>query len=524
MSRFFPNVSRFLTSHLSELPMIKRIPFYFAAFVAFLLSFATPAHADPAVGPAFEWRSERYQVGSATLDTSGNRMAIDTAKICAGFADMEQLYGKGNVVIHFGGSSDTLRYDQLHDAHNGGLAVSRQSFIKNQFQSACPVADLDREDSWADENRPEGWRYSWVRIEPKDGVGRKPVMPDLPADPNLRWDFLRDPAMQQVNNLCPVRITADAYARTYTISYDRCSCTDYDVVPKSAGFQVYSESAFYDAAKDSVTEQETIKDLTWTQVRMVLEDNPRYAGEVDRDGNSITATPNPDGGGLSVEFSESESSMTVQFPNRCEAKTEVDVAAAEQEVRKNFLKSYRVNGVVMASPGLEASVLGDGSSLTTHPYGTFPAEIGVEVGGLSPVAFLGTLGVGGAYDDNCNMPAAWLVQGRVGLTINRQGLIGGLIDARVQYSFAPSYSITPDDPDTAENEYAASSALGTDAVAFLVDVGPRIAFSEYGVHSGWIAPTFTAGPKLRWFDDKSGQQRVTLTGDFGATLNVGWDF
>lgn len=507
--------------------MIKNL---FQAFVALLVSvlfLVTPARAqesDSILTPL-------YGVGVAEIPASSAAQ-----EICRRWQSCEASAIDCDIVVEAATSNNEhvvrSRGTSFEFVDEAALGYARQANLVQQVQWACPASasDLDIKigTTWPHKRPSLGFRYAWATVRPAVDPA---VLAGLAADmappppvvinPDEAFDFAKLTMWDHRNNMCPTRIWVNAATHEISVSGDDCACSQNDV-SQADGYQVYSEHAedlWLSRMRDA---DATLKSATWTEMLRFLADNPRNWNEVDVNG-SAEVSSDTDGGGLGVEFHYSGSEVVVQFPDRCERKLEADLLTKAQAEAKAIIAEYTgTDFVVLGAGSLTASVLGDGSSLTTHPAGTLVAEVGIETG-TPKAAFLGTIGLGGYFDDNCDMPAAWLMQLRLGATFNRSETVGMLVDARVQYSFAPSYVINPDDPETEENEYSASSALGTNAAAFLVDIGPRFAFGR-GVHNGWIAPTLTAGPKLRWFDDNAGQQRVTLTADFGGTVNIGFDW
>ncbi len=167
-----------------------------------------------------------------------------------------------------------------------------------------------------------------------------------------------------------------------------------------------------------------------------------------------------------------------------------------------------------------------GNRVQSGPFDTVAIEAGIEAGGPRG-AFIGTVGVGGWFDDNCASTAAWLGTVRLGASINRSERIGGIIDIRGLVSYGPSVAteITPDDPNTVDNEYAETQvpAWGLNTVGGLIEAGPRFSFGN-GVHNGSIAVLGSAGPVQRWVYNPDGSLGTTVTADLGVSVMGIWAF
>ncbi len=422
------------------------------------------------------------------------------------------------------------------------LGYARQANLVQQIQTACPASasDLDIKigATWPHKKPSLSYRYAWATVRPAvDAAVLADAMADF-APPTACNDGedndddtlidLKDPGCENsqddsefnYNSKMLIHVGAALNWKLRDVADRKCPwqiVAMYD--PKSSYVYASIVSTDPSCTCDEVKPFETEKAFTAAVLEAVKPENVplTYPADIDAARTQYRATVSI----FTDEIGASWDEGNFMTYGRVTVTQEHNFCDIEMEQKR--LADYTGTDLVVIGAGsLSASVLGDGSSLSTHPAGTLVAEFGIETG-TPKAAFLGTIGLGGYFDDNCAMPAAWLMQFRLGGTFNRSEPVGMLVDARVQYSFGPSYVIYPDDPETETNEYSASSALGTNAAAFLVDIGPRFAFGR-GVKNGWIAPTLTAGPKLRWFEPTSGDQRVTLTADFGATVNIGFDW
>lgn len=481
-----------------------------------------------------DYRSEQYKLGSIEVTTAGAAMTYDTTEICSDWSACEDEHGDCDMV--FGGSRDPNRYDHrgYDNALQGGLAGGRASELQDAVNSACPAAFDDFRVGALISSKVDGYRYSWVKIQPQgpnlatlvhacndgednDGDGKVDMTDpgcESPQDDD-EWNIskrelyevsiaagrmLRDVS----NRKCPWEITA-AYDRKIgvTVSIKKtdptCTCD-----PEGA-FE--TEEAYEEALKAELE-----------NVPMTPKDPAGGVVAIDVLYNHYDSVRSVFTDDVGAEWNEGLF-YTYGFVKITKTKNEC-IALARDE----FLASYKGTDLVVGGHGyLGTSVLGDGTSLTSAPSGTLAMELGLE-SGSDKVAFLGTLGIGGSFDQNCDAPAAWMAQARVGAVTNRAGRVGLMVDERLQYSWGVSYAVTPDDPDTEKNEYEANPALGTNSVAFMTDVGPRFALQQ-GFHGAWIAPTLAAGPKLRWVaGDSTNERLVTLTADVGFSVMVGGTF
>lgn len=540
--------------------MIKNL---FSALVAILVSFffvSTPALAQDASNSVL---TPVYAVGSAEVSATSAAQ-----EVCSRWQACEAASLDCDIVVQASTSNNEhvvrSRSTSFEFVDETSLTLARRTNFTQQIAWACPAASSDLDikagQLWPHKQPQLGYRYAWASVQPavdaavladlaadmvppppptacndgedNDGDGLVDMVdpgcetPDdqnewnVDTNPDVRWKDLVSVILAEAVTPCPVTITGwwseTDRAFHYKVDHGYCpsECRTSDVSEKMSGYQMMSPKGI---AVSATTHPATVStapakgSLSWKELRTHIEAPERAPGieYVDQNGTEDTTM----WFGRAANVTDRGDLIIIDFKSVCD-----DLIVAE------LLQEYHgIDGVVLASGTLQGSVLGDGVSLTTHPSGSVVAEFGLEAG-TGHTAFIGTVGWGGYFDDNCNMPAAWMPQVRLGAVFNRMGQVGMIVDVRGQYSFAPSYGITPDDPTTEENEYAPYPELGTNAFGVFVDVGPRIAFGQRGVHQGWIAPTLTAGPKLRWIEPTPGDQRVTLTGDIGASLNMGWTF
>lgn len=547
LKNLFKNLFHTFTS---ECPMTRNL---FALIVTlFSFIFATPAFATE----KWEAGAGQFKCGSASqYDAGATTIPQAVSQAVAGWDACVAEYGDNNCSVMAKGYTvgpAICDYTRNHDPIDGALGDARAEAIFRAFNEQRPAAMAHRLPNQVMVD--SAYKAAYLVIKPIPGATRvshtcnngrdddgdgKVDMADpgcsspedndefnadpISSDPDVRWKDLVPVILKEAATPCPVSITGwweidpqdRQYHFHYNVDYGDCpmECRTSDVSERP-GYQMMSPKGIATAAVTQTVPVATAGatgQLKWSELRTHIEAPERapgieYVDSTGADDSSMWF-------GRAAEITDRGDLIIVSFKSVCE---DLILAELEQEYRG-------VDVVVLGSGMAQASVKGDGSSISTHPWGTVAGEFGLEAGN-GHSAYIGTIGVGGSFDDNCDMPSTWMLQTRQGAVFNRMGVVGLLVDVRVQYTFGPSWAITPDDATTTDvNEYAVSPALGTNSLAFPIDIGPRFAFGR-GVHHGWIAPTFTAGPKLRWLPDTTDQnlRHPTVTGDVGGTLNVGW--
>lgn len=503
-----------------------------SAFVAMLIAFfvSTPAFAQ---SPQWEAMAGDFKCGSADEYVPGATTIAQAAALATTqWDDCERTYGENMCAVTAKGFTvgpKVCDYTRNHDPIDNALGDARAENLFDAFEAMRPNAMLPGNREPNKLFIDTAVKKAYLVIQPKPEATR------LPEDPDKRWGFMALPTFQQVNNLCPVEIRGDARSKEYSVYFAECECTEQDVVPGTPGMQIYGEAASRTWLTRSISDAASMSTFKWTQIRLFLEDNPRYSGEVTVDGDPVSGGANPDGGGISVEFIEVGSTMTVKFPNRCErklqaerlAQAEADAraeAAAQAKAEADHIAEYSyLDFVVAGSTTVGASFFGTGHSIPSAATGSLVAEFGLE--GSSPnLAFLGTLGIGALFDANCDQPVGMLAQVRLAAVTHRSGPVGLYVGSRIQGAWAVNDTLvvdTPDDPDTEGNEWQGHNErqLGPDAFQGWAEIGPRAAFSPDGVQAGWMLFTLSAGPGLRNVNND-----LVLSGQVGVQLVVGSTF
>lgn len=435
---------------------------------------------------------------------------------------------------------DVCDYAEFHDTQDTQLMERRANERQAAFLETTPAAQghvtqkLRRD--LVDTNR----KTSWVIITPAAGAVRrdqiKPACSDgidndgdrkidvddpgchvgdvmtgkyEPTDndewnlvsPDDKWGFLNDVLLREADNLCPTLVIANSESQTYSLQFNDCGCSNYDVKPETRDLEIYSDVAVAQIMRLR-EKKEIAKDLTFTEIRLGLQEGTSsYVVEVNEE-KEVQMTPD----GLSVDFIETETTMTVRFPNRCEVSEKM--AHDAEYTGLDFIAS--------ASGDLGVLAIGDGEMMTTSPIGAAHLELGIEVG--SPdTSFIATLGLGHTWYCSDWMNDGFDGQLRLGAATNRSGRLGLYVGGRARYSFVPAVVVS--------EEGTASDGFGPNAIIGTVEIGPRWSLTEAGVKHGFIAVTGTASGDIRYFDpDGDGLTVKGMGVDGGIALWAGLEF
>lgn len=409
----------------------------FILTVLFASLLSAPAYADPNTSTTtdhvyYSWRSGQYKLGSDTLKTDGSVMTYDLDGLRPAYQECLED-GWTGCVIEIGGSSDVNRYDNrgYDPALQGGLATIRASALQDKVNELGDDLYNVSSIKWTQTRRADGWRYSWLKVVPAPGATQGPP---IPTDPNLKWGFLNAVLLREADNLCPTLVVADAVTRTYTVQFNDCSCSNYDVNPATAEVEIYSDVAMAQIMRKR-EKARLAEDLTFTEIREGLQEGATsYVVEVNEE---LKAEMTSDG--LSVDFLETETKLTVRFPDRCgavmamQAQAEAEAEAkAEAQAETDRLDAYGpVNGYAGGGLTVGAVTIPAGSpwQMNQGPDLAGNLEAGLFFGGPKFSWKLGGL-VGVSHDPNCLLPATIDLGGVTGLSTHRGYNVGFAADIR----------------------------------------------------------------------------------------------
>lgn len=438
--------------------MLKSIVSFFS-FVALIVSlFAPVAMAD--IESASNFYTAQYVPGKSAEFTGisrdmpgmptaprgdwGQAVGLDNAGIAAlsfaAYGRCESDYPKACRVKVIG-YSDALSYDRLHDPLNGGLAAERAGRVGNLIrpqlgERGATVVEIEA----AAETANVGQRYVHVRVYVATAIAlpeAKPVV-TVPVDPNARWGFLNKVLLRQTDNLCPTLVTANASTRTYTLQYSSCECSSWDAKSSTSAIEINSDLAWTQMVRQDRDKWAVADDLVFVEIRERLEEGTTsYVVEVNENLDEERTSD-----GLSVTFLETETTLTVRFPDRCSslvAQRELQKKREEEE-RKNYENSLRLQPYLRAAffKGVQFSTGAISKTGNVYEFNPGPELSLRAIGGLiTPSGWMVGLGLGVGHNPNCFLPATLDASFIGGFQSNRAGKVGWATDLTYTVATGP---------------------------------------------------------------------------------------